>query len=75
MYSGISGLIILMLAVIGWLIRTGFDGLRRELKAIWDKLEGHQKETAEVKVSMAEMRTRCEERHTTRENTGRRFDD
>jgi predicted nuclease with TOPRIM domain len=69
LWTGISGLIVLMLGVIGYLVKTGFDGLRAELNKIWDKLEDNSKENAEIKKEHADLKAevkaideRCKER-------------
>lgn len=68
-WAGISGLIVAMLAIIGHLVKTGFERLTDELKQIWVKLESTSKENAEIRREIADVRaelrsidSRCKER-------------
>lgn len=76
-WAGISGLIVVMLGVIGWLVKSGFKGLREELKAMWDKLEANRAKEENNARMIAEINVRCSERHTERSGQDRRtrFDD
>lgn len=58
-WSALSGLILIMLTIIGWLVKTGFDGLRSELKAMWDKLNQSHDEMTTIKVEIAEIKANC----------------
>lgn len=60
LWAGISGLIILMLGIIGYLVKSGFEGIKQELSKIWDKLENNAKDNAELRIEMAAVKSRCE---------------
>jgi len=62
-WAGIAGLILVMLTIIGYLIKTGFDGIMAELKTIWAKIEAHQVAATENALAIREINARCEERH------------
>lgn len=71
-WVGIAGLIMLMLGVIGYLIRTGFDGIMAQLKTIWEKIELHQMQASANALEIRGINTRCEERHRERSGIDRR---
>ena len=71
-YAAIGGLIMVMLAIIGYLISTGFEGLKNQLKIIWEKIDAHQTAAESNRVAIAEINIRCEERHAQRTGTDRR---
>lgn len=62
-WAAISSLIILMLGIIGYLISTGFNGIKTELQKLWDKLDAQGKAEAKNALDIAEHKARCEERH------------
>ena len=61
-WTGLSSLIVIMLGIIGYLVKTGFESLREELKKMWEKLDDSAKDRAELRAEIAEIRARCEER-------------
>ena len=63
LWSGIAGLIVIMLGIIGYLISNGFAGLKTELKTLWDKIDAHQSASVKNALAIREINTRCEERH------------
>lgn len=69
-WTGISGLIVLMLAVIGYLISSGFDGLKQQLKTIWDKMDLHQHQAEINARDIAVMKEGCRERHANHQRVG-----
>lgn len=64
LWAGLSGLIVMMLAVIGYLVKTGFEGLRAELTKIWNKLETNYDEITNLRVEVEGIKSRCAERST-----------
>jgi hypothetical protein len=62
-WTAISGLIIVMLGIIGYLISTGFDNLKQQLQTLWDKLDNHQAMAEKNAQDIARIEARCEERH------------
>ena len=72
LWTGISSLMLGMLSIIGWIVKTGFDGLRDQLKVIWERLESNRvKEEANAKA-IAEIKAICAERHIERSGYDRR---
>ena len=71
LWTAISGLIVLMLGMIGYLIDNGFKGLQVQLKTLWDKLDHHQVLAESNALKIVAIETRCRELHTQR----RRFED
>jgi len=71
-WASISGLILLMLGIIGYLISTGFSGLRYELQKLWEKIDNHQTAAEKNALAIAEINARCDERHHTRSGEDRR---
>ncbi len=63
LWTAISALILIMLGIIGYLIRTGFDSLKDQLKTFWEKIATHQKAAEANALEIAAMKARCEERH------------
>lgn len=74
LWSATVALLIIMLGIIGYLIRTGFDSLKasieKEFKIIWEKIDRHQIQAdtnaaaiQEHKAVEQERRLACEERH------------
>lgn len=70
LWAAIGGMILLMLAVIGYLIdkggqvvQKGFDELKAELKVIWDKVDRHQGMAEANGQRITAVEARCEERH------------
>lgn len=59
-WAAISGLIILMLGIIGYLVKSGFESIKTELSKIWDKLESNAQDNADIRVEMAAVKARCE---------------
>ncbi|MDA8114997.1 MAG: hypothetical protein M0Z43_09775 [Acidithiobacillus sp.] len=64
LWTAISALILIMLGIIGYLISTGFEGLKDQLKTIWEKIDTHQKQAEANALEIAAMKARCEERHS-----------
>lgn len=62
-WTAIAGIIVIMLGVIGYLIRTGFDGLKSQLAKIWEKIDDHQAATEANSLAIAQINARCDERH------------
>lgn len=62
-WAAIAGLIVLMLGIIGYLIRSGFEGIKAELQKLWDKLDNQQIAAVAAATQLASMEARCEERH------------
>lgn len=62
-WSTISGLILIMLGIIGYLVKSGFEGIQKELSNIWQRFETMAREDMEIKSELSAMRARCEERH------------
>lgn len=62
-WAAIAGVIVMMLGVIGYLIKTGFEGVKEQLKTIWEKIDADNKETKQNALDIREINTRCEERH------------
>jgi hypothetical protein len=67
-WTAISGLILIMLAIIGYLIKTGFESIKTELKTLWDKLDNDHTGVEVLKTEFREHKARCEERRTQRRN-------
>jgi zinc transporter ZupT len=44
LWAAISGLILLMLAIIGYLLSTGFASIKAEFSKLWDKFDLYQKQ-------------------------------
>jgi hypothetical protein len=63
LWAAIAGLILVMLAIIGYLIKTGFEGIKGELRKIWEKVDGQQQAAAENALAICAINTRCKERH------------
>ena len=63
MWSAIAGLILIMLGIIASLLNRGFEGLKEQLKTLWDKLDQHQRLAELNSREIAEMQARCSERH------------
>lgn len=72
LWGGISGLILMMLGIIGYLIRTGFEGIKEQLAKIWEKIDADQEETKQNTLDIREINTRCEERCKERSGVDRR---
>lgn len=62
-WGTIGGLIILMLGIIGYLLDSGFRGVKEQLESIWEKINMHQAQAEENARRLAAMEARCEERH------------
>lgn len=71
-WAAIAGVIILMLGVIGYLIKTGIDGIKEQLAKIWEKVDAHHAASEANRVAIAEINIRCEERHGQRSGIDRR---
>lgn len=67
MWSAIAGLIVLMLGIIGYLLSTGFAGMKeevaRQFKTLWDKIDRHQSQAEANALAIATINARCAERH------------
>lgn len=63
MWAGISGLILVMLGIIGYLLSTGFAGIKAELVKLWLKFDSYQLAGETNARHIAEIKARCEERH------------
>lgn len=70
MWGGISGLILAMLAIIGYLISNGFDGLKEQLKMIWEKIDRHQSQAEANALAIAGIQARCKELHANHHRMG-----
>jgi hypothetical protein len=66
LWAGISSLILIMLAIIGYLISTGFESLKDQLKTLWDKIDLHQALAETNALKIVAIETRCRELHTQR---------
>lgn len=64
MWAAISGVIVLMLGIIGYLLSTGFAGIKEELKKLWLKFDAYQMQGESNAREIAKMNARCEERHS-----------
>ena len=62
-WAAIGGLILVMLGIIGYLVKSGFEGIKAELLKIWDKLDNYHSATETVARELAELKARCDERH------------
>lgn len=65
-WTAISSMILIMLGIIGYLLSTGFSGLKEELQKLWVKLDQHQALAETNAREIAELKARCEERHRVR---------
>ena len=70
LWTAISWLILLMLSIIGYLIKTGFDDLKEQLKTIWDKIDRHQTKAESNSREIAAIKARCNELHTNHQRSG-----
>ena len=68
-WAAIGGLILIMLAIIGYLIDKGFAGLKSQMEALWKKLDSHQTLAESNERKIAAIEARCEERHRGRRAT------
>jgi len=66
-WTGISGLILIMLGIIGHLLNTGFSSMReevtRQFKTLWEKLDRHQQQAETNAIEIAAINARCTERY------------
>lgn len=69
-WTAISGIIVMMLGIIGFLISNGFSSLKEQLQTLWDKLDKHQtmaeNNAAAIREHQAvsvEIRAACIARH------------
>jgi len=73
LWAGISGLILIMLGVIGYLIDNGFtslkEDLKEELKKLWEKIDLHQATAERNALDIIEIKTRCKELHRNHRRT------
>ena len=58
-WTAIAGLIVLMLGIIGYLISSGFTGLKEQLRVLWDKIDKHQTQAEANAIAIAEINARC----------------
>lgn len=65
-WSAIASLILIMLGIIGYLIKTGFEGIKEQLRSIWEKVDAHQTQAEDNARQIAAIEARCEERHKLR---------
>lgn len=65
-WSSISGLILIMFGIIGYLISSGFDGLKYQLKEIWNEIKRHQTQAETNTLRIVAIETRCKELHCNR---------
>ena len=63
MWSAIAGIIVVMLGIIGYLLSTGFAGIKAELVKLWLKFDSYQMQGETNARHIAEIKARCEERH------------
>lgn len=70
LWTAISGLILIMLSIIGYLIKTGFDGLKEQLSKIWEKIDRHQAQAESNSLEIAVMKARCQELHANHHRAG-----
>ena len=63
LWAAISGLIVLMLGVIGYLLKSGFDGIKAEFRLLWERLDKHQSINEQNALRIAAIESRCNERH------------
>lgn len=52
-----------MLGIIGYLVKSGFDGIKAELQKLWDKLDHQQAASEAAAQKLATLEARCDERH------------
>jgi heme/copper-type cytochrome/quinol oxidase subunit 2 len=72
LWTAIPSLILLMLSIIGYLIKTGFDGLKEQLKTIWEKIDRHQTQAEINSLEIAAIKARCQELHANHQRLGDR---
>ena len=63
LWAAIAGLIVLMLGIIGYLLKSGFDGIKAEFRLLWERLDKHQSLNEHNALRIAALESRCEERH------------
>lgn len=63
MWAAIAGLILIMLGVIGFLLSTGFAGIKAELAKLWVKFDSYQIQSESNARDIARINERCQERH------------
>lgn len=63
LWAAISGLIVLMLGIIGYLLKSGFDGIKAEFRLLWERLDKHQSINEQNALRIAAIESRCVERH------------
>ena len=70
MWAAIAGIIVVMLGVIGYLLSTGFSGIRAEFDKLWTKFDLYQTQGEANAREIAAINARCEERHANHKRTG-----
>ena len=67
MWVAIAGVIVVMLGIIGYLLSTGFEGMKESIKEefakLWSKFDSYQAQGEANAREIAAINARCEERH------------
>lgn len=58
-YALISGLIALLIAIIGALLMIGFNSIKEELKGIRSDLKDNAKDNTQMRAEIAAIRANC----------------
>lgn len=61
--STIGGLIVILLGIIGYLTKTGFDQVLREIRDIWEWAKSSDNDRKWIHEQIATIKAKCEERH------------
>ena len=64
MWAAIAGVIVVMLGIIGYLLSTGFSGIRAEFAKLWTKFDTYQIQGETNAREIAAINARCEGRHS-----------
>jgi len=70
----IGGLIVILLAIIGALLKIGLDGIRQEIHDLWTWAKESDKDRKWIHEQLAAINTRCSERYPSHPG-GRRAED
>lgn len=63
LWTGIASLILMMLAIIGYLLSTGFASIREQFSKLWAKFDAYQMQGEANAQAIAAINARCDERH------------
>jgi len=61
--AGLLSLLTILVAIIGYLLKSGFEKLLVIIEQMADKIDAMQDAEAATKMQVAETRATCEERH------------